>query len=266
MSVMNKEEIVIWGTGNIAKKFYYDKCFKYDVQYFIDNYEPKNHLNQLNIYHPNEVNLKRYKIIVALAEWQSVAKQLEEKGLFFYKDYLPYVWLEKDEIPYMDIITKLKTESDRKDSIDQFLNGRRIAFINGNCQITRIKQYLKQNKMFSEQYVFLDIPPIHLLNKNEVEVLMQNRDIFKKIELFISQNVSLSNSFDYRLSNEYLMELMAKDVQYIRIPNLFLDIYFPQGGKEQDTEKEEYVRRIFPYNDAIIDELSKKRGFTGGGV
>jgi hypothetical protein len=92
---------------------------------------------------------------------------------------------------------------------------------------------------------------------------MQNSYILKEINLFISQNISLNNTFDYRLSNEYLIGLMSDDVKYIRIPNLFFDIYFPQGGKEQDASKEEFVREMFPYNDAVIDELIKRKGFGG---
>lgn len=262
---MQKPEIAIWGTGNIAKKFYYENGFRFDIKYFIDNYEPKNCLKHLKIYNPNQIELKRYKIIIAIAEWKSVSKQLKEQGLVFYKDYIPYDWLEKDEIPYMDIMTEIIEKADEEDIVQYYQNGRKIAFINGNCQVSRIKQYLKQNKMFSDNYVFLDIPAIHILQQNEVEMLMRHKEIFKKIELFITQNISFHNAFDYRLSNEYLIHLMSKNVQYVRIPNLFFDVYFPQGGKEQDVMKDSYVRYMFPYNDAIIDELSEKKGFTGGG-
>lgn len=261
---MQKPEVVIWGTGNVAKKFFYENGFRFDIKYFIDNYEPQNYMKHLKIYNPNQIELKRYKIIIAIADWRSIEKQLKEKGLVFYRDYIPYNWLEKDEIPYIDIMTEITEKKDQEALISYYQNKRSIAFINGNCQVSRIKQYLKQNRMFNENYVFLDIPAIHMLQKDEVEILLRNKEILKKIKLFITQNISINNTFDCRLSNEYLINLMPDDVQYIRIPNLFFDIYFPQGGKEQDVNKEAYLRYMFPYNDVIIDELSKKKGFTGG--
>lgn len=35
------EKIAIWGTGKVARDFFYTKCYQYDTQYFIDNFEPK---------------------------------------------------------------------------------------------------------------------------------------------------------------------------------------------------------------------------------
>lgn len=262
---MFKQEIVIWGTGKVARQFFYEKGFNYDIKYFIDNYQPKYKMKNLKVYHPKDINLKQYKIIIAMADWESVAKQLKSSGLIFIKDYVPYYLFDKDEIPIMDIVTQITNQEDREDAICTYQKGRKIALINGNCQTSRIKQYLKQNKGFRQEYVFLDIPAIYLLNRNQITELMENSTILKKIKLFISQNISLQNSFDYRLSNQYLISLMDNDIKYIRIPNLYFDVYFPNGGKEQDQEKEKFVRDMFPYNDAIIDELQKSKGFTGRG-
>lgn len=261
----HKKKIVIWGTGTIARKFYYEKCYQYDVQYFIDNYEPQYIMHNLKTYSPQEIDLKKYKIIIAIADWKIIAKQLEECGLFFYKDYLPYQLLDKDEIPIMDILRMITEYEDKYDAMCDYAGDRKIALINGNCQTSRIKMYLKQNIDFNKEYVFLDVPALHTLSKDDIELMMKNRYIFKEIKLFITQNISLNNAFDSRLSNEWLIEFMSEDVKYIRITNLFFDIYFPQSGKEQDPVREEFIRNMFPYNDAIIDELSNKPGFTGGG-
>lgn len=262
---MKKQQIVIWGTGDYARKFFYEKGYKYDVKYFIDNYTPKYKLKNLITYHPKDVNLKKYRIVIAIADWERVARQLEENGLSFYSDYIPYNLLDRDEIPILDILLRVKDKTRQESAISEYQCNRKIALINGNCQTSRIKQYLKQNKEFSKEYVFLDIPALYLLERSQVDLLIENRNILKEVKLFISQNISKNNVFDYRLSNTYLVHLMFKDVLYIRIPNLFFDLYFPQGGKEQDLKKDEFERNLFPYNDAIIDELASKRGFTGKG-
>lgn len=263
--MMHDHEIVVWGTGNIARKFFYEKGYKYNIQYFIDNYEPHYNMNNLETYYPDEVDLRKYKIVIALADWKSVAKQLEKDGLSFYKNYLPYDWLDKDEIPIIDILSNISDLSDIEEVLRDYAGNRKMAVINGNCQTSRIKMYLKQNREFSKEYVFLDMPALHMMENDQIELLMQNKNILKNVRLFISQNISLNNAFDYRLSNEYLIKLMSDQVNYIKIANLFWDIYFPQSGKEQDPEREEFVRNIFPYNDHIIDELLSRPGFTGGG-
>jgi hypothetical protein len=260
---MDRQPIVIWGTGNVARNFFYKNCYKYDTKYFIDNYAPKYRMKNLKVYFPQEVNLRKYKIVIAIEDWHNVAEQLVKSGLLLFKNYLPYNLLEKNEVPILDILMELKNQEDREEAICEYQHGRKIALINGNCQTSRIKCYLKQNQNFNNEYVFLDIPPLYELKQNELDLLMQNSYILKEINLFISQNISLNNTFDYRLSNEYLIGLMSDDVKYIRIPNLFFDIYFPQGGKEQDASKEEFVREMFPYNDAVIDELIKRKGFGG---
>lgn len=216
-------------------------------------------------YAPEDIDLKKYKIIIALAGWKSVAEQLEKLGLSFCKHYLPYHLVDKNEVPIMEILARIEEPNDIENAIMAYSGGRKLALINGNCQTGRIKMFLQQNKEFNKEFVFLDIPFIHELSQNEIDLLMQNKDVFKKIKLFISQNISLSNAFDYRFSNEYLIGLMDKAVQYIRIPTLFFDIYFPQGGRQPDSEKEAYARTLFPYRDAVIDDLANKKGFQGEG-
>lgn len=261
----DKEKIVIWGTGNIARQFYYREGYKYDIQYFIDNHKPKYRINYIPVYYPDEVNLKNNKIIIAIADWYEVAGQLEKMGLTFHKDYLPSELLHKNEIPIMDILERMTDKEDIEKAISDYQRGRKVALINGNCQTTRIRMYLQQNREFNKEYVFLDIPALYMLSAEKVDLLMKDDFILRKIELFISQNISAGNAFDYRLSNEYLIGRMNKNVTYIRISNLFFDIYFPQGGKEQDPAREDYIRDIFPYDDAVIDELVTKAGFDGNG-
>lgn len=260
------KKIVIWGTGNIARSFYYEKGCQYDIQYFIDNNQPKYKIGDLQVFTPDKVDLRRYKIVIATTKWKGIAEYLESCGLSFFEDYLPYSLMEIDEIPFMEILKRINVRGGgREKAVSAYQRGREIAFINGNCQTSKIKMYLQQNREFDSKFVFLDIPPLYLLSHKEIDLLMYGKDILSRTKLFISQNISLNNSFDRRFSNEYWLKLMDEKVQYIRIPNLFLDIYFPQGGKEQDPEKEPYVRNIFPYNDAIIDELTNKKGFGGEG-
>lgn len=258
------KKIVIWGTGNIARSFYYEKGWQYDIQYFIDNNQPEYKIGDLQVFTPDKVDLRRYKIVIATTKWEGIAEYLESCGLSFFEDYLPYSLMEIDEIPFMEILKRINVWG-REKAVSAYQRGREIAFINGNCQTSRIKMYLQQNREFNSKFVFLDIPPLYLLSHDEIDLLMYGKDILNRTKLFISQNISLNNAFDSRFSNEYWLKLMDEKVQYIRIPNLFLDIYFPQGGKEQDSEKEPYVRNIFPYNDAIIDELTNKKGFGGEG-
>ena len=119
---MMKQQIVIWGTGNCARQFFYEKGYKYDVRYFIDNYTPKYRLKNLMVYHPKDVNLKKYRIVIAMTDWEGVAKQLEENGLSFYSDYIPYGLLDKDEIPIIDILVRITDKAEQEKVIYMNIN------------------------------------------------------------------------------------------------------------------------------------------------
>ena len=101
------KKIVIWGTGNIARSFYYEKGCRYDIQYFIDNNQPKYKIGDLQVFTPDKVDLRRYKIVIATTKWEGIAEYLESCGLSFFEDYLPYSLMEIDEIPFMEILKRM---------------------------------------------------------------------------------------------------------------------------------------------------------------
>lgn len=103
-----KEKIAVWGTGNVAKKFYILYCKEFDVVCFFDNKvkgykkEECEKLYGVPILRWSPENT--YKIVIASSFWREIADQLNEYGFLPFKDYV--LWkhmIDCETVWYSDI-------------------------------------------------------------------------------------------------------------------------------------------------------------------
>lgn len=85
-------DIVIWGTGAVARRFYYTIMDQHEVnvKYFVDN-APVDSFYGHNVYRPTRENCSKYTVVVASdIFYQDISIQMTEYGLKELKDFIPY--------------------------------------------------------------------------------------------------------------------------------------------------------------------------------
>lgn len=221
-------DIVIWGTGTIARSLYYRIIREggITVQYFVDNAAGSSFYG-CNVYRPTRENCSRYLVVVASnIYYGEISVQLSEYGLEELRDYIPYQAL-----------------------------GKEVVLIHGNCYKLWIQEYLETSKTFSDKYWIYPIPRIYHIKKGYIK-----DHLLKNCDVFISQDIQENNKFDERLSFDYLSALVSKRV--ICIPNVYGlgKFLFPQaelgkGNGWRNPAGPELENGLFLYSDENIDKL-----------
>lgn len=247
-------EIVIWGTGKVAKKMFFRYRYEFPIVAFIDNEVKDQELYGIPVLSPNATDLRCRKVLIASTYWEEIASQLKEHSMVFGKDFLPYWCFEYDNINLLDL-GRIERNENLINAIDYLRQGKSIAIIHGNCQTEFIQKGLECYKEFAEQFIFLQIPRIHLCNKNDIDVIL-NDQVWKKCKLFITQPVKADNAYDSRLGSEHLISLLSEETKILFIPNLYFDIYFPQAIRQKNNVLADIVggRGLFPYGDSFIEQ------------
>lgn len=221
------KDIVIWGTGVVARSSFYTISKFYNVKYFLDN-APVDRFYGRDVYRPTKENCSRYPVVVASnIYYKAIAEQLLGYGLEELRDIIPWQAL-----------------------------GRKVVLLHGNCYKHWIRQYLQTSKTFLSQYWIYPLPRIYHLKQGYIrEQLLKNCDVL------ISQDVQENNQFDKRLSFQYLSSHVNGRV--ICIPNVFGlgKFLFPQAvlGKGRSGWKNPsgtgMDNGMFMYSDTNIDRL-----------
>ena len=88
--------------------------------------------------------------------------------------------------------------------------------------------------------------------------------MIRKVDLLVTQVIRSSNSFDIRLSSENIIVYLNRNsnlVDVLIVPNLFFDVYFPQGGRMPNIRNVGFEKYggagIFPYPDYILDSFAR---------
>lgn len=247
-------DIAIWGTGYCGLKMYYKYRHRYNIKCFIDNYPKEDSVNGISVIMPEEI--QNIKIVIAIEKYEEICQQCENMGKSFFEDYLPYDFFEYTEI---NIIRLNKVVKERTKSVlFKLMHEKSIAIIIGNCQTEYIRKYMCQSKEFIEDYIFINIPMIHMISSKDESILRENRYIFERCDLCITQIISDDNEFSHFLSTSHVKRLLGNNTQIVKLPVLYFDIYFPQTihqRKPLETLKKVGILS-FPYGDCILDELS----------
>lgn len=226
----DKQEIILFGTGGLAKRFYSKYKDIVDIKFCIDNDKNKigSKFYEHDIYNVYEKrnDIKKYKIIVASSYYSEISSQLYKLKLEEYENFITH---------------------------EAF--GKKIAIIHGNCQTGVIKKYLENSKLFSNKYFITQIPPIHEFKNACIDERM-----LENCALFVYQYSSKNNEFGYQLSSEYILNLLPKKCICINIPNLWCkgsNFLFPQvaNNLKVNSLNDNIAFKHFPFSDDNIDNM-----------
>lgn len=222
-------DIIIWGTGAVARRFYYnimqEKAVR--VRYFVDN-APVTSFYGHEVYRPTRENCSKYLVVVASdVYYEKIAIQMTGYGLKELRDFIPYEAL-----------------------------GKEVVLVHGNCHVFVMKEYLKTSKTFLEKFYLYPLP---LIQDNKKKYIKD--DLLENCDIFIYQDIRKDNQFDERLSADYLSPKIHK--RRICIPNVFGmgTFLYPQAEPPQGSESDgwnNYVGEGSPigicnYRDENID-------------
>ena len=169
--------------------------------------------------------------------------------LFMYdKIDVPILW----ELPV--------SHDDKQKIIRRMLKNRKGFLMFGNCQTIVLKKYLLSNERFNKNYLLLDIPAIHQLQKSKYKRLEEGY-IYVYIDSLAIMNIKENNKFDYRLSTKAFKNRMNETCKIIVIPNLWFTGYFPQLKNEYPNScLKQYILDswFYRFKDAIIEKYKEK--------
>lgn len=252
-----KCEILIWGIGNIGKKFYYRYRDQYTIKGFIDTYSDRTDLYGLPVYRPEVIENSDAKIVIAISNYDSLLKSVLNTKRYFF-DVLPY-----DRIDYntVSVLELLRYAPGDKLIIEALRQDKEIAILHGNCQIGIITQFLLQNPKFYNKYIIFELPPIYLFASDDLDAFLLQEDLLLGCRLLITQDISDNNAYDFRLSTNYFKSIMIRS-KVVMIPNLYFDVYFPQAGvNRSNVLVNEFGidgMGAFQYGDEILADLAKR--------
>lgn len=107
------------------------------------------------------------------------------------------------------------------------------CLIYGNCQIEPLRAILESDRHFAEQYQFLDLNPVHLLNSDDVPDLEAK---ITQADLFIYQLVSDGYQGVEQFGTDYLCSRLPKTAKAISIPGAYFTGYHPAMINFKDGE------------------------------
>ncbi|VEP13896.1 Tetratricopeptide repeat protein [Hyella patelloides LEGE 07179] len=98
------------------------------------------------------------------------------------------------------------------------------CLIYGNCQIEPLREILETHSNFASNYQFIQLQPVHLLQKSNLEDLKSK---IAKTDLFIHQLVSDDYQGIEQLGTNYLCSRLPSNSQKIAIPGAYFTGYHP---------------------------------------
>ncbi|MCI8938512.1 MAG: hypothetical protein HFH12_00755 [Dorea sp.] len=255
MLAWNKgETIAIWGTGLWGKRLFYKYRVEYLVTCFIDNSPRSREFYGVPVVHAKELNKLNCKILIAVQEYGDICVQCEKEGKSFYEDYLPYFLFEYNQIPIIPLYDLAKDQI--KKFFHIFLQGKKSVLIIGNCQTSKIKPSMMTSTQFDKEYIFVDIPMVHLLTEHDISVLKHCKFIFEESCLIITQYIS--SEAGKILGTQQILNMKGNQTSIIFIPTLWFDCYYPQSRHQYRKVDLGKGLAAFPYADSMVDELINK--------
>lgn len=249
-------KIAVWGCGVRGKKFYLRFRDYFRIECFIDSYDDRTFIMGLPIYRP-EAYTGDARIVIAVEDNYEICMQCQGLGKKLYHDYLPYDMIGTSQIDYIKL-WKLTGGENVEKILTSILQNKKIFLLIGNCQIENLGKLLMSSPVMSENYGYISIPPVHLLNKDAEMILNMSKFLFQKCELCVSQPV-FSEQYPPILLIENIRKIMNKKGRLVIIPALYCDLYFPQTvhRKEMEYMQDVFGMLSFPYGDCIVNELVK---------
>ena len=126
----------------------------------------------------------------------------------------------------------------------------------GNCQTSKIKPSMMTSTQFDKEYIFVDIPMVHLLTEHDISVLKHCKFIFEESCLIITQYIS--SEAGKILGTQQILNMKGNQTSIIFIPTLWFDCYYPQSRHQYRKVDLGKGLAAFPYADSMVDELINK--------
>ncbi len=261
---------VLWGSETLdSQRAYLQLSNYYEIDYFISNDKESKTAAWKGVPSCNiDEYLDKYrnisaKILITLRRsepWEERVQYLTAKGLKLFDDFNLLFLMSTDAI---DINTLKRLTMDDVACIElmrKFAYGRKLFFINGNCQTFILQKYLLANEEFSSKYCYIDLPRIHHWN-HEAEMLYEIA--INCSDLCISQLISEKNRFTEKLATNTLKSIFSekRGTQFITIPVLHFTGYFPQFKEKEENAVILGKQPVFAYGDKYIDDFLAK-GYT----
>lgn len=121
----------------------------------------------------------------------------------------------------------------------------------GNCQADPLSQFLNTNKNFVDNYKYIPLKAIYIMNEEELDNLYLN--ILSTLDLIIIQPISDNYNNNHKYSTKSILKNTKKECIKIIIPSLYFDFYHPY--LIYINEKNKYGNSLtmpFDYHDKNI--------------
>ena len=264
MKIELNKKVAIWGTGKIGTRIYQEIKDRYTITCFIETNPSRITYFEKPVYRLLEAISPDLFVIIATSAIEEVEAECRKHGLVFAIDYIAYNYIVSPyRIPLLKLINEIQNPNKCSQIIKRMIGDKQTILILGNCQVEVILNYMALLDGFHEQYVIIDIPAIHLFR--DKNLFFENIKCLEDLNILITQDISSNNEFDERFSTDSFWNIISNvtnnKAKRIIIPNLFFDVYFPQGGKMPNRNNvmlDKYGAGVFPYPDYIIDDLVRR--------
>lgn len=108
---------------------------------------------------------------------------------------------------------------------NEYDESKKIFTVIGNCQSDCVSQFLLSNSDFSENYYYLSIKNIHLMDNDDLDDLYEN--ILPILDLIIIQPISDNYKNNSRYSTKSILKKVDDSCIKILFPSLYFDFYHP---------------------------------------
>lgn len=216
---LTKSEIVLFGAGIVAERFYEKYHNVFNIVYVVSNLKkewgPKKFMGEIDVvrYDKDIIGENQYLVVCGPIAFREIELQLIEDGREMYKDYIES---EIAELLYSE---------------------KKIALFYGQCILRDIHTCLLNYEPFTNEYesVFTQIVmgQLKMLNR----VLMYVKDI---CDLYVYTPKVLDRDSVYAISREEL----PKDCKVVSISNLVVPIYWPEINTKMGEFNPYY---LYPY-------------------
>ncbi len=225
LEALRKRNVIVYGTGiNAVKCIYFLEMEHIKVEYLIDGREGIGKFKNYQVYQPTSEVLDGKYIIVACAfeTYSAIRERLHEYKEF--ENYIYYEWLDK-----------------------------KMVFLHGNCHMDIVESFLKSSVTFQKEYAVY--PTDRICTGKYV-----NEEILPEIDIWIHEDIQISNAFGYKVSDEYIKKYMSSTVFEIVMPHLYgLGAgFFPHAKQENKRNigllNGAYENGMFPLRDEVIEQ------------
>lgn len=127
---------------------------------------------------------------------------------------------------------------------------KKIVAINMNCYGITLHEYLNESTFFNTHYCIIPTPQIHMNNAKSID-----ENLIRNCDIYIHQDIRASNTYGYKLSDEYILPKLKPSCRSITVPNLvgMFKFLYPQHGAPIAFNSKHILYR----NHVIEEALSK---------